>query len=104
MKEIFIGKWHLIFYKNYGKYILPTINYVPKTLCSCASVTFMWFRMRLTIFGRQQEKEVKEKNQKMISAISLGLTDVDEQRWKACNTTLKNILEWWQAYTQSKDF
>ena len=104
MKEKFIGNWHLIFYKNFEKYILPTFNYTPKTLCSCASVTFIWFRLRFTIFGRKQEKEIKDKNQKMIAAIGLGLTDVDEQRWKACDTTLKDILEWWHSYTQSKNY
>lgn len=98
MEEKFIGKWHIIFYRNYERYILPSVVYVPKTISSCAVLTLVWLRWRITIYSNTEDAKIRDYNGKMRNFVKVALTDVSEQRFKDYQTSLRDIIDWIDSF------
>ena len=98
MKEKFVGKYHFIFYRNYERYIIPTVRYCPKSESSSASLTFAFLRYRMTVLNNESDKEMISYASNMRDCLKIALTDTDESRFTDYHTTLKDMYDWIDSF------
>lgn len=98
MKEKFIGKFHVIFYRNYEKHLLPSVVYTPKTISCCRALSFAWLKWRITLFSNYEDKQIGNYNGRMAKVVKTALTDVSEEKFAEQQTSLTEVIEWVNSF------
>lgn len=71
---------------------------MPKTISSCAVLTLVWLRWRITIYSNTEDAKIRDYNGKMRNLVKVALTDVSEQRFKDYQTSLREVIDWIDSF------